>query len=86
MLSKISIRSFWYAFFGLSILFLFINLEFLPIAWFDEVMDLEPVGRWFLTGKHASIAWPMQGAGEHSMVNLPMREATHFIAMAFFGP
>ena len=86
MLSKISIRSFWYAFFGLSILFLFINLEFLPIAWFDEVMDLEPVGRWFLTGKHASIAWPMQGAGEHSMVNLPMREAPHFIAMAFFGP
>ena len=49
-------------------------------------MDLEPVGRWFLNGKHASIAWPMQGCEETCLVNLPLRELPHFITMALFGP
>jgi hypothetical protein len=78
-------HTYWQLFFLLCISLLFLNLEYLPVVWLDEVMDLEPVGRWFLNGEHASVAWPMQGCEEKCLVNLPLRELPHFIALSLFG-
>ncbi len=64
----------------------FIYISVLPVAWFDELMDLDPAARWVLTGKHASIAWPFQGSGKLCLVNLPLRELPFILATWVFGP
>ncbi len=63
-----------------------LHLHLVPIAWYDEVMDLEPVGRYFLEGRYATRAWPMEGSAECFMANLPLRELPQFISVGLFGP
>lgn len=79
-------QTYWIILFVFCVLTALLALEYLPIAWFDEVMDFEPVARWFQNGEHASIAWPLQDCGKSCYVNLPFREFPHFIALLIFGP
>ncbi len=77
-----------YFFFLLAAFFIpvLLHLHLVPIAWYDEVMDLEPVGRYFLEGRYATRAWPMAGSAEFFLANLPLREFPQFISVALFGP
>ncbi len=54
-----------------------INLDRLPIAWTDEVQNLDPALVWHTTGEYASCLWPNPGAETHFLSYPPLIEGWH---------
>ncbi|PHX93194.1 MAG: hypothetical protein CK532_00605 [Flavobacteriales bacterium] len=54
-----------------------INLDRLPIAWTDEVQNLDPALVWHATGEYASRLWPNPGAETHFLSYPPLIEGWH---------
>ena len=66
-------------YFVLFVFLLFLNVDRIPLVWFDEVMGLDPaVNLIFKDGFHSKI-WPQTGADQHFMAYLPMRFVFHSI-------
>lgn len=58
-------------------LFGFINLDRLPIAWNDEIQNLDPAFVWHHTHQFRSPLWPNPGAETHFLSYPPLIEAWH---------
>jgi hypothetical protein len=70
---------------GCYFVLLLINLIYIPIAWVDEIMDLDPVVN-FIEGKgYTSKLWPFSGSSSHFLANMPMRNAPYFIMGKLMG-
>jgi hypothetical protein len=54
-----------------------INLDRLPIAWNDEIQNLDPALVWHHTQKFCSPLWPNPGAENHFLSYPPLIEAWH---------
>jgi hypothetical protein len=53
------------------------NLDRLPIAWNDEVQNLDPALVWHNTQRFCSPLWPNPGAETHFLSYPPLIEAWH---------
>lgn len=61
------------------------NLAFVPIAWIDEIMDLDPAMRWVEGQGYNSFLWQYNGSEHIFLANLPLRNLP-FAAMGYlFG-
>jgi len=63
-----------------------VNLVFIPIAWVDEVMDLDPAIRFVMGEGYNSFLWPYKGSEEMFLANLPLRNVPFLIFSYLFGP
>lgn len=61
-----------------------INLDRLPIAWNDEIQNLDPALVWHHTHQFCSPLWPNPGAETHFLSYPPLIEAWHCLWL-FFG-
>ncbi|NBV36452.1 MAG: hypothetical protein EBR94_04160 [Bacteroidetes bacterium] len=61
-----------------------INLDRLPIAWNDEIQNLDPALVWHHTGNYCSPLWPNPGAENKFLSYPPLLEAWHCLWL-FFG-
>jgi hypothetical protein len=61
-----------------------INLDRLPIAWNDEIQNLDPAFVWHHTHQFRSPLWPNPGAEFHFLSYPPLIEAWHCLWL-FFG-
>ena len=60
-----------------------INLDRLPIAWNDEIQNLDPALVWHHTQKFCSPLWPNPGAETHFLSYPPLIEAWHCLWLNF---
>ena len=63
-----------------------LNLGTLPIAWVDEVLDLDPVMNRINGEGYRSMLWPYLGSDQIFMANLPFRNLPYWIPLSFIGP
>lgn len=68
-----------YAFLGI------INLEILPVAWNDEVQNLDPAVQKILTGTFKSIIWPNPGADKMFASYPPLIQYVHYVWLTIFS-
>lgn len=59
------------------------NLDRLPIAWNDEIQNLDPALVWHHTGKYCSPLWPNPGAESKFLSYPPLLEAWHCLWLYF---
>jgi hypothetical protein len=59
------------------------NLDRLPIAWNDEIQNLDPALVWHHTGKYCSPLWPNPGAELKFLSYPPLLEAWHCLWLYF---
>lgn len=59
------------------------NLDRLPIAWNDEIQNLDPALVWHHTGKYCSPLWPNPGAESEFLSYPPLLEAWHCLWLYF---
>lgn len=57
------------------------NLHVLPIAWTDEVMNLDPALQWHKTGQYAGFLWPNKGSDSIFLCYPPLIEFFHMATM-----
>ena len=60
-----------------------VNLDRLPIAWNDEIQNLDPALVWHHTGKYCSPLWPNPGAESKFLSYPPLLEAWHCLWLYF---
>ena len=60
-----------------------VNLDRLPIAWNDEIQNLDPALVWHHTGKYCSPLWPNPGAEFKFLSYPPLLEAWHCLWLYF---
>ena len=68
---------------GLMAVLGLINLDRLPIAWNDEIQNLDPALVWHHTQKFCSPLWPNPGAETHFLSYPPLIEAWHCLWLNF---
>lgn len=68
-----------YAFLGI------LNLGILPVAWNDEVQNLDPAVQKILTGTFKSIIWPNPGADELFASYPPLIQYVHYVWLTISG-
>ncbi len=73
-----------YLLIGLYLITGLINLDRLPIAWNDEIQNLDPALVWHHTGNYCSPLWPNPGAENKFLSYPPLLEAWHCLWL-FFG-
>lgn len=61
-----------------------LNLQILPIAWTDEVMNLDPALQWHKTGNYAGLLWPNKGASSLFLAYPPLIEFLHILSIYIF--
>jgi hypothetical protein len=67
------------------VLFSFLNFQLIPIAWLDEIMDIDPAFR-FLNGQgFNSLVWPYENTDVIFVANLPVRNLVYIIANMIGG-
>lgn len=62
------------------------NLTRIPIAWVDEVMDLDPAFRWVTGQGYNSKLWYYQGTDSVFAANLPLRNLSFIFSVSLAGP
>ena len=60
-----------------------VNLDRLPIAWNDEIQNLDPALVWHHTGNYCSPLWPNPGAESKFLSYPPLLEAWHCLWLYF---
>jgi hypothetical protein len=65
---------------------LYTNLIYNPIAWIDEVMDLDPAVQWVNGNGYQSKLWPYKGSDSFFLANLPLRNLSFILSTYLFGP
>jgi Ca2+/H+ antiporter len=60
-----------------------VNLDRLPIAWNDEIQNLDPALFWYHTGNYCSPLWPNPGAKFKFLSYPPLLEAWHCLWLYF---
>ena len=60
-----------------------VNLDRLPIAWNDEIQNLDPALVWYHTGNYCSPLWPNPGAESKFLSYPPLLEAWHCLWLYF---
>ena len=60
-----------------------VNLDRLPIAWNDEIQNLDPALVWYHTGNYCSPLWPNPGAEFKFLSYPPLLEAWHCLWLYF---
>ena len=54
---------------------------FIPVAWLDEVMDLDPAFNLLKGNGLQSKIWPYSGSDSYLVANLPFRQVPYFLAL-----
>ncbi|MEN8696892.1 MAG: hypothetical protein ABF321_07385 [Bacteroidia bacterium] len=78
MLKKTILIGF-FVYLTLYVVFLFLNLHLIPIAWIDEIMGLDPSFRLFNGQGFNSYIWPQEGAEDFFMSYLPLQQWLHYL-------
>lgn len=70
----------------LAVLFLImlLNLNKVPIAWIDEVMNIEPAWQFLQGNGFVGKMWPHDGAEKVFLAYLPLSSFIHFIDLSLF--
>ena len=68
---------------GIYLIFGLWNLDRLPIAWNDEIQNLDPALVWHHTGNYCSPLWPNPGAEFKFLSYPPLLEAWHCLWLYF---
>jgi hypothetical protein len=61
-----------------------VNLAFIPIAWVDEVMLIDPAWNLFHLGKFVGSTWPHAGTENVFLAYLPLSSFIHAISLQLF--
>ncbi|MCK9480931.1 MAG: hypothetical protein M0R38_04105 [Bacteroidia bacterium] len=75
---------FYFLMFSYAVLVLF-NLAFIPIAWIDEIMDLDPAMRFVEGHGYNSNLWSYKGSEKLFLANLPLRNMPFVVMGYLFG-
>ncbi len=70
-------------FLGIYFLLGIINLTQLPVAWTDEVLNIDPAIQYHLTGDFTSKLWPNPGSEKAFASYLPLAHWTHTLTLFF---
>ncbi len=74
----------FYIFLSVYALFGIINLTQLPVAWTDEVLNIDPAIQYHLNGSFSSKLWPNPGSEKVFASYLPLAHWTHTITLYLF--
>ncbi len=72
----------------LSLLFaiMLLNLNKVPIAWIDEIMNIEPAWQFLQGNGFIGKMWPHEGAEKIFLAYLPLSSFIHLIDLSIFPP
>jgi hypothetical protein len=72
----------WAIFFFIYAVFGLINLDTLPVAWTDEVLNLDPAVQYTITGEYRSALWPNPNSDIIFAGYLPLIQWVHHITLS----
>lgn len=76
-------KQLFFTFLGIYLILGLINLQQLPVAWTDEVLNIDPAIQFHLNGQFTSRLWPNPGSEIVFASYLPLGHWTHTITLYF---